>query len=251
MNIRILIALSVALMPLAAQAQELVNPVRTQPNAKAPAGLGSLQKQRSYSMGVMFGRELKSQGMDIDPDALARGIADAFSGKTALTQKQINEILASYQNEIGKRQMEEAQRDGEKAKREGEQFLAKNKNQPGVKTLPSGLQYKVIKQGQGKRPKATDMVTTKYSGKFVNGQEFDSSDKHGGNATFPVGNVIRGWTEALQLMPVGSKWQLYVPAELAYGERGMPPVIAPHSTLVFDVELVDIGKDDGPKNLEQ
>lgn len=239
-----------ALLSLPVLAQENVKG-RVEPPLKGPPGLGTLQKQRSYSMGVMFGRELKSQGMDIDPDALARGIADAFTGKPALTQKQIDSILTSYQNEIGKRQIEQARIAGEKAKREGELFLAKNKNEQGVKTLPSGLQYRVIKQGQGKRPKASDMVTTKYRGTFINGQEFDSSEQHGGTASFPVTGVIRGWTEALQLMPVGSKWRLYVPSDLAYGERGMPPVIAPHSTLVFDVELLDITDSNGPQNLEQ
>jgi FKBP-type peptidyl-prolyl cis-trans isomerase FklB len=129
---------------------------------------------------------------------------------------------------------------GEKNKKEGEAFLAENKKKEGVKTLPSGLQYKVIKEGTGKSPKATDKVSTHYRGTLIDGTEFDSSYKRGQPATFPVNGVIPGWTEALQLMKVGSKWQLFIPSKLAYGERGAPPVIGPYSVLIFTVELLAI-----------
>jgi FKBP-type peptidyl-prolyl cis-trans isomerase FklB len=127
-----------------------------------------------------------------------------------------------------------------KNKAEGQAYLAKNKTQPGVVTLPSGLQYKVLKAGQGKKPTAGDTVVCNYRGTFLNGTEFDSSYKRNQPASFPVGGVIKGWTEALQLMPVGSKWQLFIPPELAYGERGMPGAIPPNSTLIFEVELLSI-----------
>jgi FKBP-type peptidyl-prolyl cis-trans isomerase len=170
-----------------------------------------------------------------------RGLKDALAGgKTALTEDQARAALMEVQNEMRKKQQAEMQAAGEASKKEGDAFLAANKAKEGVVTLPSGLQYKILTQGTGPKPTATDSVVCNYRGTLINGTEFDSSYKRGEPATFPVSGVIKGWTEALQLMPVGSKWQLFVPSDLAYGERSPGPEIAPDSTLIFEVELLSI-----------
>ena len=190
----------------------------------------------SYSIGMQIGFNLGRQKVDVNPDILAAGIKDAIAGKPQLTPDQVKDIMAQFEKD-----MEEKQKQlGEKNKADGAKFLEDNKKKPGVKTTASGLQYKVEKEGTGPQPKATDMVTVNYRGTLIDGTEFDSSFKRNQPATFPVSGVIKGWTEALQLMKKGAKYQLFIPANLAYGERAMGPDIAPNSTLVFDVDLVDV-----------
>ncbi|GAC1474765.1 MAG: macrophage infectivity potentiator Mip [Isosphaeraceae bacterium] len=208
----------------------------------APAQLKDLKARASYSLGLNLGRSLKSNGVDIDSEVLSRGLRDGLSGgKALMTDQEMQEVMQAFQQQIKSKQMETAKSAGEKNKKEGIAFLAANKAKPGVQTLPSGLQYKVIKEGTGKTPKATDTVSTHYRGTLLDGTEFDSSIKRGQPASFPVNQVIAGWTEALQKMKVGSKWQLFIPAELAYGAS--PPAgspIGPNSVLVFDLELLGV-----------
>ena len=196
----------------------------------------------SYSIGMDIGMTLKNQSIEVDPAILSRGIKDSMTGqKPLMTEQEIRDTIAAFQKEMMAKQQELAKQMGEKNKKEGEAFLAENKKKEGVKTLASGLQYKVIKAGTGKKPKATDTVTTNYRGTLVDGTEFDSSARRGKPATFPVTGVIPGWTEALQLMEEGAKWQLFIPSNLAYGERGTPGgPIGPNATLIFDIELVSI-----------
>ena len=203
----------------------------------------------SYSIGMDIGTSLKRQGLDLNPDELAAGLKDSLSGgKTKMTSDEVKQVLTDLQQELQAKAKEHAEQMSEKNKKDGEAFLAENKKKSGVKTLPSGLQYKVITEGKGASPKETDTVTTNYKGTLIDGTEFDSSYKRGEPATFPVNGVIKGWTEALQLMKVGSKWQLFIPPDLAYGPRGAGQVIGPNATLVFEVELVSIGeKKDAPK----
>ncbi|MCJ7833279.1 MAG: FKBP-type peptidyl-prolyl cis-trans isomerase, partial [Deltaproteobacteria bacterium] len=170
-----------------------------------------------------------------------KGFKDALSGaKPLLSEEEMRTVMTAFQKEISEKQAEKTKVLGEKNKKEGETFLAENKKKEGVKILTSGLQYKVVKEGTGKKPKATDKVTTHYQGTLIDGTEFDSSYKRGEPAAFPVNGVIPGWTEALQLMKVGSKWQLFVPSKLAYGERGAGPKIGPNAVLIFTVELLSI-----------
>ena len=195
----------------------------------------------SYSIGMNIGNNLKKQAIDVNPDALVYGIKDALSGgKALITEQEVNDTLMAFQKEMASKQSERLKELGEKNKKEGEAFLAENKKKEGVITLPSGLQYKVIKEGTGETPKLTDTVTTNYRGTLIDGTEFDSSYRREQPATFPVKGVIAGWTEALQLMKVGSKWQLFIPSNLAYGERGAGRDIGPNATLIFDVELLPI-----------
>ena len=195
----------------------------------------------SYSIGMNIGNNLKKQAIDVNPDALVYGIKDALSGgKALITEQEVNDTLMAFQKEMASKQSERLKELGEKNKKEGEAFLAENKKKEGVITLPSGLQYKVIKEGTGETPKLTDTVTTNYRGTLIDGTEFDSSYRREQPATFPVKGVIAGWTEALQLMKVGSKWQLFTPSNLAYGERGAGRDIGPNATLIFEVELLSI-----------
>src|SRR5213592_642190 len=189
----------------------------------------------SYSIGMNIGFNLSKQKVDINPDILAAGIKDAIAGKPQLTQEQVKEVMAQFEKDMEQKQKEA----GEKNKTEGAKFLEENKKKAGVKTTASGLEYKVLKEGNGAQPKATDTVTVNYRGTLINGTEFDSSYKRGQPATFPVNGVIKGWTEALQLMKVGSKYQLFIPSNLAYGERSVSPDLAANSTLIFEVELMD------------
>jgi FKBP-type peptidyl-prolyl cis-trans isomerase FklB len=206
----------------------------------APA-LTTQKDKFSYALGMNLGTNLHKQSVPVDPNILLRGLKDALAGgKTALTEDQARAALVEVQNEMRKKQQEEMHAAGEASKKEGDAFLAANKAKEGVVTLPSGLQYKILTQGTGPKPTATDSVVCNYRGTLINGTEFDSSYKRGEPATFPVSGVIKGWTEALQLMPVGSKWQLFVPSDLAYGERSPGPEIAPDSTLIFEVELLSI-----------
>ncbi len=194
----------------------------------------------SYAIGMMLGNNWKQQGLDIDPEIAAKAIkAVQTGGDTLLTTEQAQETLSSFQKEFRVKQQAKQAEAGVKNKAEGEAFLAKNKSQTGVTTLPDGLQYSVITAGAGPIPAASDIVSVNYRGTLIDGTEFDSSYKRGQPAQFPVGGVIHGWTEALQKMPTGSKWKLFIPAELAYGESGRPG-IPPNSTLIFEVELLSI-----------
>ena len=188
-----------------------------------------------------LGANLHKQSVPVDPNIMARGLKDALAGgKTLLTEEEARAAITAVQNDMREKQQAKMQVAGDANKKEGEAFLADNKSKEGVVALPSGLQYKVLKEGNGPKPTATDSVVCNYRGTLINGTEFDSSTKHGGPATFPVNGVIKGWTEALQLMPVGSKWQLFVPSDLAYAERGAGADIGSNATLIFEVELVSI-----------
>jgi FKBP-type peptidyl-prolyl cis-trans isomerase FklB len=199
------------------------------------------KKQKfSYSLGMNFGTSWKSQEIDVDLDTLVKGIKDAMAGKTALTQEQARETLMEFSKEMRAKQEEKRKLLGEKNKKEGAEFLAANKNKSGVITLPSGLQYKVITDGTGPIPKSNDTVSVNYVGTLIDGTEFDSSIKRGQPASFPVTRVIKGWTEALEMMKVGSKWELFIPSDLAYGTNGSGSKIAPNATLIFNVDLLSI-----------
>src|SRR5881392_1178209 len=190
----------------------------------------------SYSIGMNIGFNLSKQKVDINPDILAAGIKDAIAGKPQLTQDQVKDVMAQFEKDMEQKQKQA----GEKNKTEGAKFLEENKKKPGVKTTASGLEYKVEKEGSGPQPKPTDMVTVNYRGTLIDGTEFDSSYKRGQPATFPLNGVIKGWTEALQLMKQGAKYQLVIPSNLAYAERAMGPDIGPNSTLIFEVELMEV-----------
>jgi FKBP-type peptidyl-prolyl cis-trans isomerase len=189
----------------------------------------------SYSLGTLMAANVKAQGADsLDLEALSTGLKDVLEGKTLLVDQ--NEAMGLVQNYMQQAMMRKA----EKAKEAGQQFLANNKAKEGVITTASGLQYKVLQQGNGKQPTAQDRVTVHYAGTLIDGTPFDSSIKRGQPATFGVSGVIRGWTEALQLMKEGDKWMLYIPYDLAYGERGSGAQIPPYSTLLFEVELIKV-----------
>lgn len=195
----------------------------------------------SYSIGLEIGNSFKKQSIDIDTGALEAGIKDAMAGsKPLLNENEIKDVMTAFQKSLADKQAEKIKAATEKNSKDGEAFLAENKKKEGVKTTPSGLQYKVIKDGTGPKPKETDTVTVHYRGTLIDGTEFDSSFKRGEPATFPLNGVIKGWTEGLQLMKVGSKWQLFIPANIAYGERGAGQMIGPNSTLIFEVELLSI-----------
>lgn len=208
--------------------------------ADAPA-LKNSKEKLSYSIGMDIGENLKQESVDVDPDLLAKGLKDSYGGrKTILTEEEARETIRGFQQTLAAKGAETMKKVAEKNKKDGEKFLAENAKKPGVKTLPSGLQYKELAAGTGKSPKATDTVTVNYRGTLIDGKEFDSSYKRGTPATFPVSGVIAGWTEALQLMKEGAKWQLFIPSNLAYGERGAGRDIGPNAALIFDVELISI-----------
>jgi FKBP-type peptidyl-prolyl cis-trans isomerase FklB len=211
----------------------------------APLVLKTQKDKVSYAIGMNEGRRLsqgiKQSDLDVDQAILLRAIKDALSGsKFLLTDQDAQTTLTTLQADLRKAQELKMQQLADTNKKESDAFLAANKTKEGVVTLPSGLQYKILQEGTGPKPAATDMVTVNYRGTLLNGTEFDSSYKRGQPATFNVGQIIKGWTEALQLMPVGSKWQLFIPPDLAYGPRGAGPNIGPNSTLVFEVELISI-----------
>ncbi|WP_227699126.1 FKBP-type peptidyl-prolyl cis-trans isomerase [Spirosoma radiotolerans] len=212
--------------------------------ATVGSALASTQDSVSYSIGIFMAQNLKQQGLnDLNSDLLMRGLQDALKGQsTLLTQEQCSQVMNGFMQ----KQMAVRNAEGMKASAEnkkiGAAFLTENKAKPGVVTTASGLQYSVDKEGTGAKPTATDRVKVHYTGKTLDGKVFDSSVERGQPAEFGVNEVIKGWTEALQLMPVGSKWKLYIPSELAYGDRGAGADIKPGSTLVFDVELLDIVK---------
>jgi FKBP-type peptidyl-prolyl cis-trans isomerase FklB len=220
----------VLLTPFAALAQDAAPELKTD------------KDKLSYALGMNFGENFRKQGVDVDPAVFAKAFAEAFNtGKTAMSEEDMKTVLTAAAQDIRKKQAAVQAEKSEQAQKDGEKFLADNKTKDSVVALPSGLQYKVLKQGTGEKPGPDDTVVCNYKGTLIDGTEFDASEKHGGPATFPVKGVIAGWTEALQLMPVGSKWQLFVPSSLAYGAQG-PPGIGPNATLIFEVELMSIQK---------
>jgi FKBP-type peptidyl-prolyl cis-trans isomerase len=235
----------------------------TTPPASAPKTQGatpkpaegsplSTQKDKvSYAIGMSVGSrlhdDLSRQSIDADDKLLLQGFQDALSGgKTLMTADEARTLLTQFQAEVRAKMEEKQKLAAETNKKEGDEFLTANKTKPGVVTLPSGLQYKILTPGTGPKPTAEDSVVCNYRGTLINGKEFDSSYKRGEPATFPVSRVIKGWTEALQLMPVGSKWQLFVPSDLAYGPRGASAEIGPNATLIFEVELLSIQEKEKP-----
>lgn len=195
----------------------------------------------SYALGLSIGRNFKEQSIDVNSTLFLQGIKDVLTGaKPLMTDAEVQTSMMQMQNEIKAKQAETLKLLAAVNLKEGTAFLAANKTKPGVVTLPSGLQYKILTPGNGPKPTANDTVVCNYRGTLINGKEFDSSYKRGKPETLPVGRVIKGWSEALQLMPVGSKWQLYIPADLAYGDRGAGPDIGPNSTLIFEIELISI-----------
>ena len=219
-------------------------PAQTAPAKKPAAAAPTLTTDRdkeSYALGMNIAKGLKAQPIDVDTNLMLRGIKDTLSGaKSLLSDQEAAAELAKLQSDVRQKQEAERKELAEKNLREGQAFLAANKTKEGVVTLPSGLQYKILTEGTGPKPTANDTVVCQYRGTLVDGTEFDSSAKHGGPATFPVGRIIKGWTEALQLMPVGSKWQLVIPPDLAYADRGAGNVIGPNAVLIFEIELLSI-----------
>ena len=252
------VGFGVALLQLTTAAQD--KPASTNAATNAPKLSPKEQKdQWSYAIGVNIGNTIKRNGVELDVDALAGAIKDVLAGRESkLTDQQAQEAFRLYQAESRSKQEGMQRQKAEKNKKEGEAFLAENKSKPGVKThsvsLPGGttaeMQYKVITEGTGATPKSNDTVVVNYRGTLISGKEFDSSTKHGDKPSkFPVSRVVRGWTEALQLMKVGSKWEIYLPASLAYGDRGYGPTIEPGSTLVFEMELTGIEAPPTPRAL--
>lgn len=243
------------LLAFASWAEDSKPPVAAPPVAPPAAAVASAasltakfpdEKERnSYAIGLMIAADMKKNlqraGFEVNVDTVAKAFSEGLSGRpTVLTDVEAQGIVRAYSTELRQKQEEKLKVEGEKNKQAGEAFLAANKLKEGVLTLPSGLQYKILKAGQGARPTNTDTVVTHYRGTLIDGTEFDSSYTRGEPASFPVNRVVKGWTEALQLMPVGSKWQLFVPAELGYGVKGSPPKIGPNSTLIFDLDLLSI-----------
>ena len=212
----------------------------------APVTLNTQKAKASYAIGMNIGKglkdNLKKDNVDIDPELLARGLKDALAGnKLLLTDEESQTVLSTLQNDVMAHRKEAHEEATAKNAKAGEDFLAANKAKPGVVTLPSGLQYKIITEGTGPKPTANDVVLCNYKGSLIDGTEFDSSYKRGKPASIPVSRVIKGWTEALQLMPVGSTWQLFVPPALGYGEAGTNGgPIGPDETLIFEIQLLQI-----------
>jgi FKBP-type peptidyl-prolyl cis-trans isomerase FklB len=197
--------------------------------------------KQSYVIGVDIGKAFQRQGLQIDPETLSKGIKDGISGgKLLMTDQEVQETMTALQKEMRAKQEEANKAAGERNKKEGEAFLAANSKKEGVKTLPSGVQYKVIKAGTGKKPQATDTVLVHYRGTLIDGTEFDSSQRRGQPLSIKVNGVIPGWTEGLQLMEEGAKWNLYIPPNHAYGDRGAGPQIGPNAVLIFEVELISV-----------
>jgi FKBP-type peptidyl-prolyl cis-trans isomerase len=232
----ILIA-GLGLLAIPAGAQNSAAPAAQAPATQAP----TTQKDKvSYGIGVGVARTLKNQGIDVNTDVLMKGLRDALSGqKLEMSDEELNNTMSALQQEVNQRQMQAKAKEADDNKKAGDAFLADNGKKNGVITLPSGLQYKIVKAAEGQKPTDADTVTCNYRGTLIDGTEFDKSEA-GKPATFQVGMVIPGFKEALKLMPVGSTWQFFIPPDLAYGERGAGNVIGPNTTLVFEVELISI-----------
>jgi FKBP-type peptidyl-prolyl cis-trans isomerase FklB len=230
---RSLLTLVLVLAPLSlAPAQENLPPSQ---------GMSTLKQKASYGIGLNIGRSLKADNLDVDAKLIAAGIADALSGaEPKLNPQEFQQVMQAFQAEMEKRMETERATAGTTNKQKGAEFLAANAKAPGIKTLPSGIQYKEIKAGDGPMPKETDTVRVHYEGTLIDGTVFDSSYERGQPATFPLNRVIKGWTLAVQQMNVGDTWMIYVPSELAYGETGAGGDIGPHETLIFKIELLGI-----------
>ncbi|CEG56267.1 FKBP-type peptidyl-prolyl cis-trans isomerase N-terminal domain-containing protein [Legionella fallonii] len=197
----------------------------------------------SYSIGADLGKNFKTQGIDINPEVLAKGMQDGMSGaQLILTEQQMKDVLNKFQKDLMAKRSAEFNKKADENKTKGEAFLKENKAKPGIVSLPSGLQYKIIESGNGSKPGKTDTVTVEYTGRLIDGTVFDSTEKTGKPATFQVSQVIPGWTEALQLMPAGSTWEIYVPSGLAYGPRSVGGPIGPNETLIFKIHLISVKK---------
>ena len=218
-------------------------PAKTEAAKPTEMTLSTQAEKVGYAYGLQIGAQIGASKDLLNSEALILGLQDALAGKASrLSDEEIQMATMAFQKQAQERAAQNMAQLGEKNKADGEAFLAQNKAKEGVVTLPSGLQYKIVQAGTGETPTATDTVVTHYTGTLISGQVFDSSVQRGQPATFPVNGVIPGWTEALQLMKVGAKWQLYIPADLAYGERGAGQTIAPNSALIFDIELLEIKK---------
>jgi FKBP-type peptidyl-prolyl cis-trans isomerase len=229
-------------------AEKASQPTVSTPTIEAQAAtpevsvLKTEQDKLSYIIGTQIGQDIKKAGVEVNIEPLFLGLQDALEGKTSkLTKEEFTKVYAAFQQRMRAKQAAKRTQIAAENLAKGKAFLEANKTKEGVKVLPSGLQYKVIKEGTGNIPTADDKVRTHYRGKLIDGTEFDSSYKRNKPAEFPVKGVIKGWTEALQLMKTGSKWELYIPADLAYGEPGRPS-IPPNSVLIFEIELLDIVK---------
>ncbi|MDZ3823087.1 MAG: FKBP-type peptidyl-prolyl cis-trans isomerase [Pseudoxanthomonas sp.] len=218
-------------------------------SAVLAAAIGSVHAQDlttdkqkvSYMVGMDLGRNLTQIQDELDVAILVQGLQDTLAGRpTKLTEEQANEVKQGFMQKLQARAVEERTAQAAANRSEGEAFLAENKNKPGVRSTDSGLQYQVITEGRGAKPAATDRVRVHYTGTLLDGTKFDSSVDRGTPAEFALNGVIPGWTEALQLMSVGSKYKLFIPSELAYGENGTPGPIGPNATLIFEVELLEI-----------
>jgi FKBP-type peptidyl-prolyl cis-trans isomerase len=250
-----LLAAGMVLLGSAAAQQTPATNTQTKPPAKAktatathkstaakpaPLALVTEKDKQSYAIGLNVGKSLHRDSVDVEPKYVLQGMEDALGdGKILLTDDQIKTVMAGLQSQVQQKREEKRLAEAETNKKDGAAFLAANATKEGVVTLPSGLQYKIMTAGTGPKPSATDSVVCNYRGSLLDSTEFDSSYKRGQPVTLNVGGVIKGWTEALQLMPVGSKWQLFIPPDLAYGDRGQGP-IGPNSTLIFEVELLSI-----------
>jgi FKBP-type peptidyl-prolyl cis-trans isomerase FklB len=240
MKTRFLSCAVLCLLAASAAAEETkVDSAKQTPGVIAADKPESEKQKLSYTFGYDVGLKIKNLIPDLDEAAFGQAVHDALTEKASrLNEAETQAVIAAFQ----KNRQEEMTKRAEANQKAGQDFLAANKKKKGVVTLPSGLQYKIIKSAKGDKPSATDSVVAHYRGTLLNGKEFDSSIKRGEPATFPVGGVIPGWQEVLQLMPVGSKWQVFIPAELAYGARGTDSGIGPHETLIFDIELLKINK---------
>jgi FKBP-type peptidyl-prolyl cis-trans isomerase len=210
-----------------------------QVSAEEAPVLKSQQDKVNYGIGVSMGKSLKRMGIEVNQDLVVKGLKDELSGKLLLSEEEIQKTLSEFQKDLQQKQAQAKMTAAQDNKKEGEAFLAENKKKEGVVTLQDGLQYKILKAGKGQKPKETDTVEVHYKGTLINGKVFDSS-KPEHPITFQVKQVVPGWQEALKLMPAGSKWQLFIPPELAYGQQGAGSDIGPNSTLIFEVELVAI-----------
>ena len=228
-------------------------PAKSSPTESTPSTASSTasplathKDKLSYAIGMEMGKGVKAQGLDVDPKLLEQGLRDALSGdKSLMSEEELRQVITSLQQEMRQKQAQAQQAAAAENKAKGDAFLAENSKKDGVVALPDGLQYKILTTGQGKKPMETDTVLCNYKGTFLDGTVFDSSERNGKPVPFEVKNVIPGFKEILQLMPVGSKWQVFIPASLAYGERGAGNgLITPNSTLIFEIELVGI--QDGP-----
>lgn len=203
--------------------------------------LKTTEDKVSYSIGSDLGMNLKKQGIAINPNVFAKGVADGMSGgKLLMTDAEMKKVLGDFEKELMDKRSNELNKQAEENKKKGEAFLKTNSTKEGVVALPSGLQYKIIKAGTGVKPTTADTVTVEYTGRLLNGEVFDSTEKAGKPVSFKLTQVIPGWTEALQLMPKGSTWEVYIPANLAYGSRNVGGAIGPNETLIFNVHLVDV-----------